>query len=67
LDQLVNTFGPFLCRTSGNPALKQCSQRPGRMDMPGMTLPRQLKRLICTINLRRVFGGRLELVGPLIV
>jgi len=24
-------------------------------------------RLICTINLRRVFGGRLELVGPLIV
>jgi len=23
--------------------------------------------LICTINLRRVFGGRLELVGPLIV
>jgi len=47
--------------------LKQCSQRPGRMDMPGMTLPRQIKRLICTINLRRVFGGRLEFVGPLIV
>ena len=23
--------------------LKQCSQRPGRMDMPGMTLPRQIK------------------------
>jgi len=47
--------------------VKQCSQRPGRMAMPGMTLPRQIKRLICTINLRRVFGGRLELVGPLIV
>ena len=41
--------------------------RPVRMDMPGMTLPRQINRLICTINLRRVFGGRLELVGPLIV
>jgi len=39
-------------------------QRAGRMDMPGMTLPRQIKRLICTINLRRVFGGRLKFVGP---
>jgi len=44
------------------------------MDMPGMTLPRQIKRLICTmkrlictINLRRVFGGRLELFDSLIV
>ena len=47
--------------------LKQCSQRAGRMDMPGMTLPRQIKRLIYTINLRRVFAGRLEFVSPLIV
>ena len=27
----------------------------------------KIKRLICTINLRRVFGDRLEFVGPLIV
>ena len=39
----------------------------GQNVMPGMTLLRRIKRLICTINLRRVFGGRLELVGPLIV
>jgi len=36
----------------------------GQNGHAGMTLPRQIKRLICTINLRRVFGGRLELVRP---
>jgi len=37
------------------------------MDMPVMTLPRQIKRLICKISLRRVSGGRLGLDDPLIV
>jgi len=47
--------------------LKQCNQGPGRMDMPVMMLPNQMKRLICKINLRSVLEGRLEFDGPLIV
>ena len=49
------------------PDTETVQSETGQNGHAGMTLPRRIKRLISTINLCRVFGGRLELVGPLIV